>query len=786
MNERALRILEFDKITAQLEECAVSSVGKSYAKAVTPSEDLDEVQRWQEETEEALRCLIKKGAPELFGIKNLSPETSRARMGGTLTPQGLLNIGGSLRASRGLERYGKELSENEVDAVKIIEITSLLYQNPGLEEEIDLCIENEETVRDSASNKLFSIRKKISRKNDEIRERMQKLIKNSDTKKYLQDSLVVMRDGRFCLPVKRESQGSIKGVAHDASSSGQTVFVEPIEVVKINNELRELSAEEKEEVERILSALSHKVSEVSEQIDANQELLVSLDFIFAKGKLALKMDASRPELNRKGFLNFKKARHPLINPELCVPIDVSLGRDFSTLVITGPNTGGKTVTLKTVGLLSLMVQTGLHIPVQEGSEAAVFTEIFADIGDEQSIEQSLSTFSSHLKNIVEIMTNLRVNSLVLFDELGAGTDPQEGAALAMALLDYLLKIKVRTLATTHYSQLKLYALTTEGVKNASVEFDVESLSPTYKLLIGLPGKSNAFAISERLGLKPHIIEAAKAMMDRDSISFEEVLARLDRDKKEIEAALEEARKAKEESEILRKRLEKKNEKLDLSREKELEKARDEAREIIREAREESDELLKILIKNASLIPKEDMRLVEERSRKLNEKKIQTKRAPSVSNVSPDDLEIGSSVEIIPYQTQGTVLEKPAAEGTVLVKSGIMKLNVKLSELRLIQKPSDPTKEQRGRLRQLRSQFISSELDIRGETVDSAILKLDKYLDDCYIAGLERVTIIHGKGTGALREGVREFLNKSKYVKCMEYAPMNLGGDGASIVTIINT
>lgn len=767
-----------------LESKARSSLGRAKIKNLRPSDNIEEVERWQEETSEALTCIIKIGPPELFGITNLTPDTQRARMGGVLTPKGLLQIGDTLRAVRGLKNYKRELEGEEIKAPLIDEIISLLYQNPSLEGEIEGAIENEETIRDTASHTLHTIRRKIAKKNDEVREKMQSFLQNPDYKKHLQDSLIVMRGDRYCLPVKREAQGSIKGIMHDSSGSGQTVFIEPMAVVKINNELRDLEAEEQIEIEKILRALSEKVSEVAELIEANQELLSSLDFIFAKGQLSLSMEASRPILNYRGYINLKKARHPLIDQEMVVPIDIHIGDSFTTLVITGPNTGGKTVSLKTVGLLSLMAQSGLHIPSDHESEMAVFTEIFADIGDEQSIEQSLSTFSSHLTNIVEIMKNLRANSLILFDELGAGTDPQEGAALAMAILDYILKMRIPTIATTHYSQLKIYALTTEGVKNASVEFDVETLSPTYKLLIGLPGKSNAFAISERLGLKSHIIDSAKKMLNRESVEFESILQRIDEDRKEIDLSLDKARRDKEESEQLRERLESKIKKLEESKEKELTKAKEEAQAIIDETREEVDSLLKILRKNASLIPKEDMRLAEEKVKKVSiksERKIEAE----TNKAAPKNLKIGDNVKIISFDTEGVVLEINEEDGKALVKSGIMKLTVKLTDLKIVPKSTDPTREQRGRLRQMRSQTISPELDIRGETVDSAIIKIDKYLDDCYIAGLQKITIIHGKGTGALREGVRDFLKSSRYVKSLEYAPMNAGGDGASIITMNN-
>lgn len=787
MNDRALKTLEFNKILDMLKEETASNLAKKLVEDLVPSDDIEEVEARQEETEEALKLLLNKGEPNLSGVVNIKPETKRAKMDGVLTPGGLLRVSESLRTARQIKNYGNEAVEENQNFPVIAELIECLYMNPSIENEIANAIIGENELSDNASPKLRSIRKKIIKQNEDIRTKINSIINSAQNKKHLQDNIVTIREDRFCVPVKSESKGAIPGIVHDMSSSGQTLFIEPSQIVNMNNELRELEVEERAEIERILAELSAMVAERADEIEGNQDLLVKLDFIFAKGKLAIKMNGTRPKLNFKGYINLKKARHPLLTGNV-VPTDIYIGDEFTTLVITGPNTGGKTVTLKTVGLLSIMSMAGLHIPAMESSEMAVFNEVFADIGDEQSIEQSLSTFSSHLVNIVSIMKNLRANSLVLFDELGAGTDPTEGAALAMAILDYLLKIKVRTIATTHYSQLKLYALTTEGVKNASVEFDVETLSPTYRLSIGAPGKSNAFEISKRLGLSDHIIENAKKLIDSENIEFEDVLSALERDRKLAEENRQEAERTQREVDSLKAELDKKKDRIDEIREKALQEAKEEARDIVKEAKKETDELLNFIRENANYIDKEKLRELEEKRLGLNEnlnnrnQSLAINLNPTINKEPPKDLMKGETVKVISYGLEGSVISLPDEEGNLIVKVGIMKVNTNISNLERV----SPTEEKKGKSTGInisKSKLISPKLDLRGMNVDEAILEIDKYLDDALISGLKRVEIIHGKGTGALRKGVREHLESKKIVKNVEFGSLQEGGDGVSIVEI---
>ncbi|HSH35032.1 endonuclease MutS2, partial [Schnuerera sp.] len=547
MNEKTFRVLEYEKIVEKLMGKAESELGKQMVKNVKPSISIDEIEYLQRETKEALGLIIKNGNPPLFGIFDISYQLKRAEIGGILNPADLLKVSDSLRVSRSLKKYLKQLKEEEMTQYPIIqELIYSLRVLKHVEEEINNAIIGENEISDNASPMLKKIRRQIINKNDSVRNRLNSIINSQKYKKFLQDSIVTMREGRYVVPIKQENKAYFPGLVHDQSSSGATLFVEPMAVVELNNELRELEIKEREEIQKILNELTSLVAAEVENIRNNQKTLQRLDFVFAKGKLALEMNGTKPILNKDGYINIKKARHPLLDTKEVVPIDIYIGKDFNTLVITGPNTGGKTVTLKTVGLLTLMAQSGIHIPADFNSEIGVFDQVFADIGDEQSIEQSLSTFSSHMTNIVDILDKVGQNSLVLFDELGAGTDPTEGAALAMSILDHLLKLNIRTIATTHYSQLKVYALTTDKVKNASVEFDVETLSPTYKLLIGVPGKSNAFEISKRLGLQNYIIKYAKTLVSKENVEFEDVLKAIDKDRKIIEENRFETEKLKDE------------------------------------------------------------------------------------------------------------------------------------------------------------------------------------------------------------------------------------------------
>lgn len=789
MKEKTLKTLEYYKIVELLVEKAESSLGREKAKEIRPLTDIDDIEYLQRETEEAYSLLIKRGNPPLFGIYNIGPEVRRAEMGGVLSPGSLLKIADSLRVSRTLKGYMRETKEDKASSYPIIEgLVDDLRVYRHIEEEIDNAIVSENEISDNASPALRSIRKQIASKNEAIKDKLNAIVNSQSYKKYLQDSIITVREGRYVIPVKAENRGNVPGLVHDMSGSGATLFVEPMAVVQLNNELRELELKEREEIERILKSLSNLVAEEAEGIINNQKILQDLDFIFAKGKLALDMRATKPILNNRGYINIKKGRHPLLKVEKVVPIDIYLGKDFTSLIITGPNTGGKTVTLKTVGLLTLMAQSGLHIPADFDSEIAVFNQVFADIGDEQSIEQSLSTFSSHMVNIVDILENLEYNSLILFDELGAGTDPTEGAALAMAILDHLLKLNVRTIATTHYSQLKIYALTTEGVKNASVEFDVETLSPTYKLLIGVPGKSNAFEISRRLGLSENIIDYARTLISKENIEFEDVLQAIERDRLAIEENRAVAEKYRLEVERLKEDLAKEKDKTKEMRDKIIQKAKEEARSILKQAKEEADGIVKELRSISAEIEKDRSRRIQEAQEKLKEKlnKIEAEVSDNIFNVKsnkpPKDLKVGETVEVLTFNQMGTVLEEPDENGNVKVQVGIMKINAHISTLRRGEKEEEA--QIRGSIKSImgsKAKDVKPEIDLRGKNLDEAFLELDKYLDDVYIAGMKEISIIHGKGTGVLRDGIQGYLKSHRNVKSFRLGKYGEGGDGVTIV-----
>lgn len=791
MNEKTLRVLEFNKIKELLIDKCESALGKELANKIDPIIELREIDLLQKETEEALSLLIKRGNPPLYGIHSISYEIKRVEIGGVLNPASLIKVSDSLRVSRGLKNYIKETKDDKSPTHPIIEelVDSLrVYKN--IEDEINNAIINENEISDNASSTLRNIRRQIASKNDAIRDKLNSIISSQTNKKYLQDSIVTMREGRYVIPVKQENRSSVPGLIHDMSSSGATVFIEPMAVVELNNQLRELEIKEQEEIERILMELSNLVASESEAIGNNEKILKHLDFVFAKGKLALEMNATRPILNDKGFINIKKGRHPLLKVKSVVPIDVYLGRDFNSLVITGPNTGGKTVTLKTVGLFTLMAQAGLHIPADYNSEIAVFNQVFADIGDEQSIEQSLSTFSSHMTNIVNILKNIEYNSLVLFDELGAGTDPTEGAALAMSILDYLLKKDIRTIATTHYSQLKLYALTTERVRNASVEFNVETLSPTYRLLIGIPGKSNAFEISKRLGLPQFIIDSAKDLISKENVEFEDVLQAMEKDRKSIEEDKIEAERLRLEIEQLRKELSSEKDKTKEMREKIIQKAKEEARAILRNAKDEADLVVSEIRTISTEIEKEHNKRLQEAQDLLKENlnKVESSLSKDIfkvkSNKPPKNLKVGESVEVLSLNQVGTVSSLPNEKGFLTVQVGIMKVNVHVSTLRRV--ASQDTEKSTIKAKTIigsKSKTIKNEIDLRGKNIEEAILDIDKYLDDSYIANLKEVYIIHGKGTGTLRDGVKSYLRGHKHVKSYRSGKYGEGGDGVTVVEI---
>lgn len=791
MNLKTLKTLEYNKIIDLLIEKAESSLGKEKIRTIKPLTNIQDIEHIQRETEEAYALLIKRGSPPLYGIHSITPEVKRAEIGGILSPAGLLRISDSLRVSRGLKNYIKETKEDKASDYPIIEgLVEELRVFKSIEDEINNAIISDNEISDNASSTLKSIRRQIISKNESVKDKLNSIINSQNNKKYLQDSIVTIREGRYVIPVKAENRGNVPGLVHDMSGSGATLFIEPMAVVQLNNELRELELKEREEIERILRELSNLVAEESEGIANNQNILQELDFIFAKGKLALDMKATRPILNEKGYINIKKGRHPLLNVAKIVPIDVYLGKDFNSLIITGPNTGGKTVTLKTVGLLTLMAQSGLHIPADFNSEIAVFNQVFADIGDEQSIEQSLSTFSSHMVNIVDILDKVEYNSLILFDELGAGTDPTEGAALAMSILDHLLKLNVRTIATTHYSQLKLYALTTEGVRNASVEFDVETLSPTYRLLIGVPGKSNAFEISKRLGLQEYIIDYAKDLISKENMEFEDVLQAMEKDRLATEENRQEAERYRLEVERLKKDLEIEKDKTKEMRDKILFKAKEEARNIIKLAKEDADSIVEELREISSEIEKDRNRKLQEAQDKLKSKlnKAEGEISRNVLNIKsnkpPKNLKAGETVEVLTFNQKGTVLDEPDDNGNVRIQVGIMKITSHISTLK--RATSDEEEKIYGSTKKImgsKSKDIKSEIDLRGKNLDEAFLELDKYLDDVYIAGLKQINIIHGKGTGVLRDGIRGYLRSHRHVKSSRLGVYGEGGDGVTVVEI---
>lgn len=787
MNEKSRRILEYDKIIEQLKSYCISEPGRELAKETQPLFEKEEIERRQAETSEALQARIKRGSPPLSELYEMKSKIKRATIGAMLSQKDLLQIGKNLNTARRMKGYMRHGEEDRESVYPFLEsYIEELTSHKQLEEEIDMAIIDEEEMSDAASPKLKSIRRSMQQKHDSIRQKLESMVRSPQYEKYLQESLVTMRGDRYVLPVKQEYKRQVAGLVHDQSSSGATLFIEPMVVVQLNNELRELAIEEKKEIERILRDFSAQVAEVGDTIIQNQEALKQLDYIFAKGKLALEMEAFRPHFNDKKELYLKLARHPLIPRNQVVANDIFLGRDFSALVVTGPNTGGKTVTLKTIGLLCMMAQSGLHIPAKEGSQVPIYREIFADIGDEQSIEQSLSTFSSHMSNIVSILEQARMGDLVLFDELGAGTDPTEGAALAMAILTRLHKQGIYTVSTTHYAELKVFALNTEGVKNASVEFNVETLSPSYRLLIGLPGKSNAFEISKRLGLSETVIESAQRFIGHKDNRFEDVLAKLEEERKESEAKLAEINQSYEEMKAKTKKLKEKEEKLEKQKEKIIAEAKYEARELLKQSKKEIDSLVKEIRDFGVELQKEDNKKLQNAQDHIHrslskldyrEDQLQTQKAKR----AVEDLEVGESVKVLPVNQEGVVLSLPNAENQVQVQVGIMKMYVSTNELERIGKKKESLKSSTTFRRQ--TKHISLEVDVRGKTLDEAIEIIDKYLDDLYINGFSKATIIHGKGTGVLRQGLTQFLKNHRHVKSHRFGVYGEGGDGVSVVDL---
>ena len=790
MNSKVLQTLEYYKILEQLATFAAAEETKKRVRDLVPSTDMDEIHTLQQTTADALSRLYKSSHITFVGLHPIHASLKRLEIGGSLNTRELLQIGSLLEVAKRAKAYDRsDRSEEKIDS--LTPLFAQIEPLTPLHDEIRRCILGEEEIADDASPALFKIRKSIRSMNDRIHAQLASYMKDQTTRSYLQDAVVTMRDGRYCLPVRSESKNSIPGMVHDQSSSGSTLFIEPMAVVNLNNELKELFIKEKEEINNILAALSNQTAVHTESLAADYEVLSELDFIFAKANLAKSYNGMAPTFNDKGIIRIRQGRHPLLDPKKVVPIDVMLGEGYKQLIVTGPNTGGKTVSLKTVGLLTLMGQAGLHIPAGDRSQLAIYEEVFADIGDEQSIEQNLSTFSSHMVNIVNILDKADDRSLVLFDELCAGTDPTEGAALAISILHKLHNYGATVMATTHYSELKVYALTTDGIENACCEFNVETLSPTYRLLIGIPGKSNAFAISTKLGLDESIIEDAKGRMSKKDIDFEEVIANLEASRITIEKEQKEITQYKAEIESLKKKLENKHERLDQSKDKILREANEEAFKIIKEAKDLADETIRKFNKygqglgDMSQMEKERTNLRDKLSEK--EKKLTSiQKAAPVNHKPPKKLRIGDTVKVLSMNLKGTVHTLPNAKGDLYVQMGILRSQVNIKDLVLMdEEVLNPTKKYgsaQSKLKMSKSATVSTEINLIGLMVDEAIPKLDKYLDDAYIAHLPSVRVVHGKGTGALRNAVHSHLKRLSHVKEYHLGEFGEGDAGVTIVT----
>lgn len=768
-----------------LVEEADSALGKDSARRLRPSSDHGEIVAMQAETSHALTRLFHHGALSFHGLTDIRPSLVPLAKGGTLGAGELLRIGALLEAAKRAVEFDKKDEETDFLSGRFDGLQTF----PEIRREISRCILSEDEISDDASSELKRIRRAMKTTNDKIREQLSVTVNSSGD--MLRDNIVTMRNGRYCLPVKQEYKSAFQGMIHDQSSTGSTFFIEPMAIVKLNNDLAELAMKEQEEIERILASISSICAPETEGLERDVILLSELDFIFAKAKLSKKMQGSEPIFD-DNYIEIKKGRHPLIPRDRVVPIDVTLGKDYRLLIITGPNTGGKTVSLKTVGLFTLMGQAGLHIPAFDGSHLRVFHEVYADIGDEQSIEQSLSTFSSHMTNTVSILKRADKNTLALFDELGAGTDPVEGAALAISILDNLLQRNVTAMATTHYSELKIYALSTDHVENASCEFDVESLQPTYRLLIGVPGKSNAFAISSKLGISDEIIEKAKSLVGEDSKSFEDVVTGLESTRKELEQERAKAAAYREEIERQKKKLAEKNERIDKAKEKILRRANEEANEILQKAKDMADDSIRKYNKwmdggKGNVSDMERQRSAIREQLKKTGEKLATKQKGNRPKTAPGKLSIGDLVMVHSMGVKGTVMSLPNTKGKCFVQMGIMRSEVNADDLELLEEETLQNRKEQlrersgaGKIKMMKSLHVSSSINLIGKTVDEAIALLDKYLDDAYLAKLHQITIIHGVGTGALRNAVQAHLKKSKYIKTYRMGEYGEGGYGVTV------
>lgn len=790
MNQKTLTKLEYNKIIGLLEEEASSFRGRQLCRRLKPMTDLDKINIFQEQTAAAYTRIIRKGRFSFGDAAPVEESMKRLDIGGDLSISELLRICRLLKNTARAKAYGRhDTQEDSADCLDAY--FDCLEPLTLLANEIDRCIISEEEIADDASSTLKHIRRNINAVNDRVHATLNSLV-NGSLRSYLQDPIITMRGDRYCLPVKSEYRGQVQGLIHDQSSTGSTLFIEPMAVVKLNNDLKELYAKEQEEIQAILADLSAQAAAYVEVIRDDYRAMTDLDFIFARGALALTMRASRPVFNQEGRIHIREGRHPLLDPRTVVPITVSLGDDFTLLIITGPNTGGKTVSLKTVGLFTLMGQAGLHIPAGDRSELAVFRQVYADIGDEQSIEQSLSTFSSHMTNIVSFLKKVDEQSLVLFDELGAGTDPTEGAALAIAILSYMHKRGIRTMATTHYSELKVYALSTDGVENACCEFDVESLRPTYRLLIGVPGKSNAFAISGKLGLPEFIIEDARRRLSEQDISFEDLLTDLEASRRTIEQERAEIQAYRKETQELKAQAEQRRQKLEEQRDRIIREASEKASAILREAKEVADET----IRNFHKFGKENISAAEmEKERERLRQKIKNTQADAAvkpvkqkKKYKASDFKLGESVKVLSMNLTGTISSLPDARGNVTVQMGILRSQVNISDLEIIEEPSPYTAKKFSRtskssMKMGKSLTVSPEINLLGKTVDEAVAELDKYLDDAILSHLNTVRVVHGKGTGALRKGIHEYLRRQKHVKSYRLAEFGEGDAGVTIVEL---
>lgn len=787
MNQKALKVLEYDKIIQLLAEQATSDAGKKRCLELVPMTDKQLITDAQAQTADALSRIYRKGNISFGGLKDPGFQMKRLEIGGCLNAAELLSICTLLEITRRAKAYSRE-NRDDLPADSLDVLFAGLEPLTPLLEEIRRCILAEDEISDDASPALHSVRRTIRNINDKIHGAMNNLLNSSTTRSYLQDAVITMRNGRYCLPVKAEYKGQVPGMIHDQSSTGSTLFIEPMSVVKLNNDLKEAFLKEQEAIEAVLAELSNLTAQYAAYLLDNYRILADLDFIFAKANLAKIQNGMAPIFNTEGRIRIRQGRHPLLDPKKVVPIDVHLGDTFHLLIITGPNTGGKTVSLKTVGLFTLMGQAGLHIPAKDRSELAIFDDVYADIGDEQSIEQSLSTFSSHMTNIVSILKHATPQSLVLFDELCAGTDPDEGAALAISILDRLRQDGIRTMATTHYSEIKLYALSTTGVENACCEFSVQTLSPTYRLLIGIPGKSNAFAISSKIGLPTDLIEDAKTRITKENENFEDVIADLEQSRLTIEKEQAEINRYKEEAASLKKQLEEKQERLNRSRDRVLQEANQQAAAILKEAKNLADETIRNFHKygkthmDASAMEKDREKIRKKMAKAQSKSSIQKKE--QINHNVPKKLRLGDSVKILSMNLKGTVHTLPDAKGNLFVQAGILRYQTNIRDLILVNDDATPavhnTKTGAGKLKMSKSLSVSPEINLIGKTVDEALMELDKYLDDAYLAHLKSVRIVHGKGTGALRKAVQGHLKRQKYVKAFHLGEFGEGDAGVTI------